>query len=85
MRKNIGDVECGQFSRVNVVRGPKTNQKKKKEREKFQEKMSENFPEPRKDSNPHIQEALQNLSTIKTKKVTFSLIIENLMKPNGKI
>lgn len=40
--------------------------KKKKKKEKFEEKMSENFPEPRKDSKSHIQEALKNLSIIKT-------------------
>ena len=50
---------------VHVVRDTKRNQKKKKE--KFEEKMGENFPELKKDSNPHIQEAPQNLSTIKTK------------------
>lgn len=46
--------------------------------------MGENFPEFRKDSNPHIEEALQNLSTIKTKKTIHSLVIEKLIKPNGK-
>lgn len=47
--------------------------------------MGENFPEFRKDSNPHIEEALQNLSTIKTKKTIHSLVIEKLTKTKWEI
>ena len=64
LRRNIGDMGCGQYYSTCSQRYKKKPEKKK---EKFEEKMGENFPELKKDSNPHIQETLQNLSTIKTK------------------
>lgn len=64
LRRNIGDVPCGQIARINVVRSKEKSGKKKKWEAKLEEKMGKNFPEPKKDRNPHIQE-LQNLNTIK--------------------
>lgn len=50
--------ECGNISNINTVGVPKGNKEEKAAKAKSEEIMGENFPEFRKNSNPHIQETL---------------------------